>query len=230
MIRTVAALYVDERPGGCYVGLPGVEVWGESRNALLYDGEHPVVAHPPCNVWCRLAGLVEARTGIRQGEDGGKFEAALAAVRRCGGVLEHPAWTKAWARYGLLPPVRGWGWRGPDEHGSYTCHVRQYDWGHPAIKPTWILAHGIPRERLPDLRTRRRAGRPAPAAPPAMIGRTYRGQPRPGVEVDKRRRLSKREASATPPAFRDELIRIARLCHVAGGSPSGSGASSSGTS
>ena len=82
----IAALFVDERPGGAYVGMPGVDVWGVSRDARLYPGPHPVVCHSPCARWCRLAGLVEARWGHRRGDDGGCFAAALGAVRRWGGT------------------------------------------------------------------------------------------------------------------------------------------------
>src|SRR5258708_3804871 len=62
---TVAALYVD--PNGVYASLPGVEVWDEARDARLYAGPWPVVAHPPCARWCRLAGFVEARFGYMRG-------------------------------------------------------------------------------------------------------------------------------------------------------------------
>ena len=65
---TVAAIYV----------LPGVDPWDEKRDARLYAGPHPVVAHPPCSRWCRLAGLVEKRWGHKKGDDGGAFAAALA--------------------------------------------------------------------------------------------------------------------------------------------------------
>jgi hypothetical protein len=47
---TVAALYVEK--DGAYFGLPGVDPWDEERDATLYDGPYPVVAHPPCNRWC----------------------------------------------------------------------------------------------------------------------------------------------------------------------------------
>src|SRR3990167_2297049 len=106
----VAALFVDPRV--VYSGLPDVEVWCEQRDARLYAGPWPVVAHPPCARWCRLAGLVEARWGHKRGEDGGCFEAALRAVRTWGGVLEHPAYRDAWDAFGLPVPPRHGGWVG----------------------------------------------------------------------------------------------------------------------
>lgn len=47
----IAALYVAE--GGVYSGLSDVEIWPESRDARLYAGPWPVVAHPPCQRWGR---------------------------------------------------------------------------------------------------------------------------------------------------------------------------------
>jgi hypothetical protein len=48
---TVAALYVAT--GGCYYGLEGVDPWDAARDARLYAGPWPVVAHPPCERWGR---------------------------------------------------------------------------------------------------------------------------------------------------------------------------------
>lgn len=90
----IAALFVQAN--GSYYGLPDVDPWDQKRDARLYPGPWPVVAHPPCSRWCRLAGLVEARWGHKRGEDGGCFAFALASVRRWGGVLEHPAYSDAW--------------------------------------------------------------------------------------------------------------------------------------
>src|SRR5262245_949268 len=109
-VTTVVALFVATN--GVYYGLPGVDPWDEERDARLYAGPHPVVAHPPCARWCRLAGLVEARWGHKRGEDGGCFASALNSVRRWGGVLEHPAYSDAWAAFRLpLPPRRRIGWQ-----------------------------------------------------------------------------------------------------------------------
>src|SRR5690606_29177297 len=63
---------------------------------------------------------------------------ALAAVRRWGGVLEHPAWSLAWPAFGLpTPPVRGWlrTWC-----GGWVTEVAQRNYGHRATKKTWLYA------------------------------------------------------------------------------------------
>jgi hypothetical protein len=46
---TVAALYVDAL--GCYPRMAGVDAWDVTRDARLYAGPWPVVAHPPCGSW-----------------------------------------------------------------------------------------------------------------------------------------------------------------------------------
>lgn len=79
----IAALFVQTN--GAYFGLDDVDPWDEARDARKYAGPYPVVAHPPCSRWCRLAGLVEARWGHKRGEDGGCFASALASVRKWGG-------------------------------------------------------------------------------------------------------------------------------------------------
>ena len=141
----IAALYVQT--GGAYFDLPDVEPWDEARDARRYHGPHPVVAHPPCQRWGRLwAGqpLWIKRTGERKikGDDGGCFAAALDAVRRYGGVLEHPAGSHAWAHFGLHKPPASGGWIAADMLGGWTCCVEQGRYGHYARKPTWLYAVG----------------------------------------------------------------------------------------
>ena len=74
----IAALFVQ--PKGCYAGLPEVDPWDEVRDARLYAGPHPVVAHPPCARWSRYwSGGPSARVRRTLGDDDGCFAAA-----RCG--------------------------------------------------------------------------------------------------------------------------------------------------
>lgn len=101
----IAALYVQTN--GCYFGLPDVDPWDEKRDAKLYDGPYPVIAHPPCQLWGRFAHVNFARWGGEHnipGNDGGCFKSALNCVRKFGGVLEHPAFTDAWKVFGLPRP------------------------------------------------------------------------------------------------------------------------------
>ena len=177
-MRTVAALFVD--PRGPYIGLPGVDPWDEARDARLYAGPHPVVAHPPCARWSMAA----IPHGTRNGEDGGCFAAAIAAVRNYGGVLEHPAYSMAWRWFGLMTPPLGGGWVWADWIGGWTCHVEQGHYGHEFGKPTWLYAVGV---ELPSLE--------------------WRSCNRPGVcsvAGPGKRRL------ATPEPFRDLLLSMAR--------------------
>lgn len=191
---TIAALYVD--PRGCYASLPGVDPWDEARDARRYAGPWPVVAHPPCQLWVNLAALNFKRYGgehNRPGNDGGCFAAALGAVRTWGGVLEHPAFSRAWPAHGLRRPS-GPGWHVADVGGAaglgWVCEVWQSVYGHRARKRTWLYAVG---PRPPELDWRREPGT-------AQVGWFDRIKPT----------LSKREAIATPPAFRDVLLAIAR--------------------
>lgn len=150
-MRTVAALYVET--DGAYYGLPGVDPWDEARDARLYNGPHPVVAHPPCQRWGKLwAGqpLHIKRTGERKikGDDGGCFKSALASARKWGGVIEHPWGSHAWAHFGLNKPPRSGGWISADFYGGWTCCVEQGRYDHYARKPTLLLAYGC---ELPEL-------------------------------------------------------------------------------
>lgn len=192
---TVAALYVES--GGVYCGLPGVEPWAAPEaDARWYAGPYPVVAHPPCARWCQLAGLVQHRWGHRVGDDGGAFSSALHAVRCWGGVLEHPAHSKAWPAYGLPTPPRGGGWaRALD--GGWVCHVEQGHYGHPARKATWLYAVGC---ELPSLRW---GCVEEPEALVSWCANRVR-------EGESRRRVGKAEASRTPEAFREVLLSMAR--------------------
>lgn len=193
----IAALFVQ--PRGCYSKLPDVDPWPEKRDARLYEGPWPVVAHPPCARWCLLAGMVQAISGYKVGDDGGTFDSALRSVRRFGGVLEHPAWTKAWAAHGLPEPPNGGGWLREMFGPGWVCSVSQRPYGHRAAKQTWLYYVG---ELAPfELDW----SRPESDAYVSEAGRSRAAGRLRGVAV-----LGKRERDATPPAFRDTLLALAR--------------------
>jgi hypothetical protein len=188
-LPTVAALFVQK--GGVYFDLPGVDPWDEARDARLYAGPHPVVAHPPCARWGRWAGPT-------RGEDGGCFRAGLAAVQKFGGVLEHPQASSAFVEYGLGRPQRFAGWT-ESPAGGFVCYVEQGHYGHRARKATWLYYCGV---RNP---------------PPLVLGpSTAKIIPRPGRDLERERRIGavqgmcRKERAATPPVFRDALLTLAR--------------------
>jgi hypothetical protein len=193
----IAALFVEK--GGVYFGLPDVDPWDVTRDARLYAGPHPVVAHPPCARWCRLAGLVEARWGHKRGDDGGCFAAALNAVRTYGGVLEHPAYSDAWAAFSLPRPSRHGGWVG-GTCGGFSAHVEQGRYGHPAKKATWLYVFGT--TALPSLRWGFNPDQRTHALVSWCGNHVASGERRP--------RVGKAVASRTPAEFREILLAIAR--------------------
>lgn len=178
----IAALFVAT--GGCYFGLPDVDPWDEARDARLYTGPWPAVAHPPCARWGRMAESAFGKTYGVRGDDFGCFASALESVRQLGGVLEHPEYSSAWTIFAMERPRRGGGWIKADRCGGWTCSVEQGNYGHRTRKTTWLYANGTD---LPALRWER--GGP--------VGDTY---------CD----LSRRQRAATPPEFRDLLLSIAR--------------------
>jgi len=201
-MMTVAALYVE--PNGVYADVPGIDPWDEHRDARLYAGPHPIVAHPPCARWGRYwSGGPSAKVRRKLGDDDGCFKAALAAVRRWGGVLEHPEASHAWCWFELNIPPRSGGWVNADFEGGWTCCVEQGHYGHRARKMTWLYAKGF--------------------VPPLLIwgkseakirlddGFHSAEERRRAVKTGACQRMSKKERVATPIAFRDLLISCAEM-------------------
>lgn len=203
----VAALFV--MTDGPYTNLPGVDAWDEFRDARRYEGPHPVVAHPPCQRWGRFwAGqpLHIKLTGERKikGDDGGCFESALNAVRRFGGVLEHPEGSHAWRHFGLRNPPRCGGWIAADQFGGFTCCAEQGRYGHYARKATWLLAY---RCKLPELDW----GKSETKLDPKIVERMgFKRAQRLGEVGGRGGGVDSRQRNATPELFRDLLISIAR--------------------
>jgi len=209
----IAALFVEKE--GVYSNLPDVDPW-------------PVIAHPPYERWGRYwHGGPSAKERKVKGADGGCFAAALAAVRRFSGVLEHPEGSAAWRAFGLFTPPKGGGWIVADDRGGWTCCIEQGHYGHRARKATWLYAVGVP---LPSLRwgrstwtkrldlgfhtaeERRAFLRPPPGFDRRAERRAFLAEyaAKMGKELCCPERMGKKERAATPPAFRDLLLSIVR--------------------
>lgn len=206
----IAALYVET--DGCYFGLPDVDPWDEARDARLYDGPYPVVAHPPCQRWGKMwfgQPLTVKRTGIRKvkGDDGGCFKAALNAARRWGGVIEHPWQSWAWPMFGLNTPPREGGWVNADFQGGWTCCIEQRPYGHYARKPTMLLVYGVSLADLDALTW----GKTEAQLDPAVVERMgLRRAKRLGEVGARGGGKDSAPRIGTPIAFRDLLLSIAR--------------------
>jgi hypothetical protein len=206
MHTSIAALYVETN--GAYFGLPNVDPWDQIRDARKYAGPHPIVAHPPCQRWGKMwfgSPLTVKTTGSRKikGDDDGCFEAALAAVRKWGGVIEHPWGSHAWPHFGLNTPPRSGGWIMADFEGGWTCCVEQRPYGHHARKPTLLYAVGCDLPRLAW-------GATEAQLDPKIVARIGIKRARKQGEVASKGGGTDSSARIyTPPAFRELLLGMA---------------------
>jgi hypothetical protein len=201
----VAALFVET--DGCYFGLPDVDPWDEARDARKYAGPYPVVAHPPCQRWGRFwHGSTRKPHQFKLGDDDGCFESALRSVRRWGGVIEHPADSHAWKRFGLGKPGRSLGWQRGNQGAAweFTCYVEQGHYGHVSRKPTWLYAVST---ALPELAWSRL---PQRLHPTALAKYGYEKARRIGMMAMIGGKRKTEIRNATTPEFRDVLLGIAR--------------------
>jgi len=195
-MRTVAALYID--PRGPYPSMPGVECWDEKRDACLYDGPHPVVAHPPCGPWGKLRHLYG-------GQDRDCALRAVEQVRAFGGALEHPAGSKLWEHCKLpMTSVE------LDRYGGFSLEVEQVAWGHVARKKTWLYLCGIDRGEV--VRGIRTGGTPTHwlSGGRAHSRKGSGGFAPPGIKI-----CSAQQRRRTPPLFAAWLVSLARMSTVA---------------
>jgi len=192
----VAALYIDAR--GPYPTIAGVDCWDATRDARIYDGPYPVVAHPPCGPWGKLAFCSHEGEEIKS-----LGPRAVEQVREFGGVLEHPVGSKLLTFCGIPRPGEL-----PDGFGGITIEVEQVRWGHVARKRTWLYLVGvrsigaIPPPKEP---THWCSGfRSSTGHYPANYKRTGCAVPL-GIKV-----CSAQQRRRTPVAFANWLIALAR--------------------
>lgn len=134
-----AALFV--RADSAYKTRAFFDAWDAERDAMKFDKPDPVVCHPPCRSWGRLAHLA---TNKREGEENLAFF-SVEKIRQNGGILEHPSGSRL---FGSVLPDAG---EFPDEWGGFTILIDQYDFGHVAHKPTKLYFCGLSPDQLPPL-------------------------------------------------------------------------------
>lgn len=169
-----------------YKSMPECDVWGDERDARNFRGREPVVAHPPCRLFCRLRHFSTAPASEREL---GLFAARV--VRTNGGVLEHPYLSALWDYAGLPRPGT------IDSYGGFTLPVLQFWWGYDCYKPTWLYIVGVSLGNLPTIPYR--MGR-APLT--VSCSRAKRA----GAEIAHSQR------SSTVPSFARWLVHVAELC------------------
>jgi hypothetical protein len=192
---TVAVLFA--RADSIYKTLPDVEVYDMERDARTYDGPWPVVAHPPCRTWGTLSHLFQHPEGERD-----LAPWAVGQVRRCGGVLEHPAKSRLWPDLELP----GIGQR--DQFGGWTLAIHQHDFGHRAQKKTRLYIVGCSPRNVPAF--------PIALGQPTHVisqNRTLPGGIRlrkgmPGWRPD----CTEAEQEHTPPELARWLVDLASRC------------------
>jgi len=131
LVRPIAVLCCKSTSH--YKRMDGVECYDASRDVSTFDGGMPIVAHPPCRSWSAFCAH-QAKPVPGEKELG---PLCVEWLRKCGGVLEHPAHSRLWDACKLPLPGRSDG-------DLWTIAVWQSWWGYPlTIKRTWLCFHGI---------------------------------------------------------------------------------------
>jgi hypothetical protein len=182
-MKAVAVLFA--RADSIYKTFPECDVWDIERDARLYVGDLPIVAHPPCRAWGGLRHFAKPRPDEK---DLARF--AVRQVQRVGGVLEHPARSTLWDDQHLPKPGQR-----PDTFGGWACEINQCWFGHKAKKPTWLYVVGCEPMKTPKFEI-------------CLAPHTHR------IRSGKGPQLPTNEREKTPPALARWLVDLAARCVV----------------
>lgn len=193
---TISVLFA--RSDSIYKKINECDVWDKERDARKFNGLNPVIAHPPCRAWGQLRKLANPYPGEKE-----LAYFAVDAVRKNGGVLEHPKNSSLWPAAELpLPGER-------DEFGGWTLPIFQSWWGHKAEKATLLYIVGCEPSEIPDL--------PLLLGEPSFVCSSP-GRRRDGTRLKKgdlgwRPEITKAEREHTPPALANWLVELAMNCN-----------------
>lgn len=191
-MQTVAVLFA--RKDSVYKTLPGCDVWDIDRDARNWTGGSPIVAHPPCRAWGRLAHMAKPRPDEK---DLARW--AVARIREFGGVLENPSASRLWQDQQLGTIAA------PDDFGGWTLPIHQHWFGHLAEKSTLLYIVGCSPAEIPDF--------------PMVLGEAQfvvstSGRRRDGTRSYRRPEIPKADREHTPVELAKWLVELARSCRV----------------
>jgi hypothetical protein len=184
----VSILFV--RKDSIYKSL-GVDCWDIERDARLWPGGNPIVAHPPCRAWGQLAHFAKPRMDEKE-----LAIFAINQIRKHGGVLEHPRASRLWKHMKLPMPGQG-----ADEYGGYSVCVNQSWWGHLAVKKSLLYIVGCDLKDLPIMPIKFDA-----------ITHTVSSQIKLKSGKRTKKELTKEQREETPLDFAKWLIEVAKKC------------------
>lgn len=121
-----------------YHDMDGVEVFDIDRDARTFQGNTPIIGHPPCRAWSAFYAH-QAKPAPGEKELG---LWVCEKLKECGGVIEQPAYTRLFAAAGLPLPGE------PTRDGVWSLAVWQWWWGFPTKKATWLAFAGVPRDAV----------------------------------------------------------------------------------
>jgi hypothetical protein len=100
-----------------YKSIPGLDLWDIERDASLFTGSNPVIAHPPCQQWSKLRAFAHFNPKEKD-----LAWLCLEHVLQNGGILEHPSGSSFFREAGIKP----------------TLSIDQSWFGFPARKRTYL--------------------------------------------------------------------------------------------
>jgi hypothetical protein len=186
-----------------YKSFAHADCWDMERNALLWPGGSPCVAHPPCRAWGQLRQFAKPRLGEKE-----LAIWAIDQINKYGGVLEHPSGSSLWPHLSLpRPDDHSLAYRGFfNKVPRWTLAVEQSWWGHKASKATWLYIIGCAPHEIPALPAQE--DRPAPTH---VIDSSHAFKKLAAGSI---KHLPKSQREHTPIAFAAWLLELAKRCKV----------------